>query len=181
MPSSRDVLVLFIQEKGGGVAHQEPPVVGVPETVDVQTVAQDGDAAESAFLRLVGDAVRRSGPKPAFLAVENHVYLVVGQAEGVVGAEVLVVFVNAVFVQAPGRGDPDVAVAVLGEGVHPLVGQAVGYDAAFCGEGERGVLPAVAGRQDEECSEEESQSDSHRFVSCIGDKDNAFLNKYEQK
>ena len=83
-------LVFFIQEEGGGVAHQEPSVMGVPESVDIPAVAQDGDAAEAAVLRLDGDAVGGSGPQPALLAVEDRIDLVVRQAEGVVGTEVLV-------------------------------------------------------------------------------------------
>ena len=61
--------------------------------------------------------------------------LVVGQAERVVGAEILMIFVDVVLVQAPEGGDPDVPVGVFGEGVYFLVGECVGdYDAACFAE-----------------------------------------------
>ena len=144
---------LFVKEiQGGGVAHQDPAVGGLPEAVGVAAVAQDGNPAETAFVRADGDAVRGSDPKPALLAVEDGIDLVVRQAQRIVGAEILMVVVDGIFVQAAGGGDPDVAVAVLGKSVHPLVGDAVGdHEARVSGRNGGDPVPAARqGKQDEQ-------------------------------
>ena len=144
---------LFVIEiQGGGVARQDPAVGSLPETVDVPAVAQDGNPAETAFVRADGDAVRGSDPEPALLAVEDGIDLVVRQAQRIVGAEILMVVVDGILVQAAGGGDPDVAVAVLGKGVHPLVGDAVGdHEARVSGRNGGDPVPAARqGQQDEQ-------------------------------
>ena len=139
-------LGFIIEEQGRGIAHQEFPIHRFQEPVGVPSVTQDGYAAETSLIRAEGDSVGCSGPEPARVGAEHDVDLVAGQVQGVFGAEILMVFVDAVFVQPPGRGDPDMSVGIFCKGVHLLVGEPVGNDdAAFRGGGQRRFPVAAAG------------------------------------
>ena len=131
-------------EQGGRIGHQDLPVPSLPDLVRAPAPAQDGDAAEAAFRRPDGDAAVGRGPEFAGRTAEDVVHHVVREAQGVLGVEVLVILVYAIFVQAAGGGDPDVTVVVLGEGVHPLVGQPVGHHDASVGAW-NGLFPFPAG------------------------------------
>ena len=121
------VFFRIVLEEDGGIAHQQFPVPGLPDPVGVRP-AGGGHVPEPAFGRQAGCPLRSRGPEDPGRTSENIVHLVVGEAERVVRAEILVVFVDAVPVEPAGSGDPDMPVGILGEGVHPLVGEAVGDD-----------------------------------------------------
>ena len=120
--------VRVIAEQLGGAVEQEPPVAGLDNLVDVQSAAFDRDALEAALVGAQRDAVGRADPEPPVGTSVQGRDLVVRQAERVVRAEVLVVVVDGVFVEPAEGPDPDVAVGVLRESVHPLVGKPVGDD-----------------------------------------------------
>ena len=91
------------------------------------------------------------------------VHHVVRKAQGILGMEVLVILIDAVLVQPAGGSDPDMSVSILGEGVHPLVGEAVGHDDAF-GRTGNGQFPFSAADGDGGGEEEGGyQSVIHRY------------------
>ena len=98
------------------------PVARLDDLVDVLVAAFDRDPQEAAVVGAQGGSVGRPDPEPAVGAPPQGRDLVVRQAEGVARAEVLVVVVDGVFVKAAEGADPDVAVGVFRESVHPLVG-----------------------------------------------------------
>ena len=74
--------------------------------------------------------------------------LVVGQSERVVGAVILVVFVDVVFVEAASGRNPDMSVGVFGKGVDFLVGEDVGqYGATVMTDASSGFPLVLAGVQ----------------------------------
>ena len=120
-----------IAEKRGSVAekHVAPGCFHYPGNVAV--VAQYLDPFERTCIRTVCQAVHRGDPQPSVTAFENRVDLIVGEAGRIVGTEILVELVYAVFVEAAEGCDPDMSVGIFSEGIDPLVGNAVGYDYAF--------------------------------------------------
>ena len=122
-------LFRIVYEQGLGVVQQDPPVRRLEDAAEIGIFSRVAHATESPGFRPVGDAVEGRRPQSAVTAAEHVVDLVVRQACHVVGAEILMVFVDVVFVQSAGRGDPDMAVGILRETVHFLVGQHVGNDA----------------------------------------------------
>jgi hypothetical protein len=63
-----------------------------------------------------------------------------------------VILVDAVPVESAGSGDPDMSVVILGEGVHPLVGQPVGNEdvSGRLGNGRSAALATCEGGQEED-------------------------------
>ena len=120
--------VRIVAEDLGGAVEQDLSVAGLDDFVDVRAAPLDRDALESAIVGAQRDSVGRADPKPPVGAFPQGRDLVVRQAEGVVRAEILVIIVAGVFVEPAEGADPDVAVGVLREGVHLLVGDPVGDD-----------------------------------------------------
>ena len=101
-----------------------------------------------------GDPAVRRGPDGSVRTAIDIVHLVVRKAQRIVRAEVLVILVDAVSVEPAGGGDPDMAVVILGEGVHPLVGEPVGNDdgPGRLGNGRRATLATCEDGQQEDIS-----------------------------
>ena len=112
----------LVGEQGQGIAEEHPAVRGFDDPAEIAVVSRNCDTLECACFRTESDSVHGSHPKPAVPGAINVVDLVVRQAEGVICTEVLVVFVDVVFVESAESTDPDMAVGVFGEGVHFLVG-----------------------------------------------------------
>ena len=76
---------------------------------------------------IIAQPAYRGHPQPSPRVAQQVQYLVVRQARGVVGAEVLVIIVPVISVQPPEGPYPDASLAVFGKGIHLLVRQGGGY------------------------------------------------------
>ena len=139
---------LVVAEELAGAVEEHAAVARLHDFGDVPGVAFHGDAPEAAFFRAQGDAVGRSDPELAGGVAVQGRHLVVWQAQRVVRAEILMILLDAVFIESAESADPDMAVGILREGVHPLVGKPVGdsHDLG-AGNGVLGVLRAGAGQR----------------------------------
>ena len=129
---------------------------------DVHKLAGNFHAVEFAIWGAPGKAVHGSNPKVPVLRGVHGRNLVVRKSQGVGGGEVLVELAAGVFVKAASRCHPYMAVGVLGEGVYPLVGNAVtnGYGALWKGKG-RVIALAAAGKK------EKRRKDGCQFYSHV--------------
>ena len=155
------VLVRVVLEQRGGIAHQELAVPGFPKVVGVRP-AGGGHVSELSFGRETGYPAVRRGPDGSVRTAKDVVHLVVGKAQRIIRTEVLVILVDAVSIEPAGGGDPDVTVRILGEGVHPLVGEPVGHDDGP-GRLGNGRSAASAARKGEQEGEKGQTLVFHRF------------------
>ena len=114
-----------ITEKLAGAVEEHLAVACFYDFGDVLGVPVHGDALETAFVRAQGDAVGRADPKLAGCVTIQCGNLIVRQAERIVRAEILVIILNAVFIEPAEGPDPDMAVGVFRKSVYPLVGKPV--------------------------------------------------------
>ena len=91
----------------------------------VPVAAQAGNPPEISGLCAVSHAVGRGGPEDPVAVAPDVVDLIVRKAQGVVRAEILVILVDVIFVEATESGYPYMAVGILRESVHSLVGKNV--------------------------------------------------------
>ena len=120
-----DVLFRIVTEDGSGIVCQEHALAGLHHRSDILVVIQDGNPLEASLRGPDRDAVDSGCPEPSVTALEDGIYLIVRQSCCVVGTEVLVIVVDAVFVEAAEGGDPYLAVRILGESIDTLVGYPV--------------------------------------------------------
>ena len=72
------------------------------------------------------------GDPQASARIAHHIFnLVVRKTEGIVGAEILVIFVHVIFVQPAESTHPYMALCILDNRVYHFVGKVIGNDRTF--------------------------------------------------
>ncbi len=111
---------------------------------DVAILAFRGRALESVGRRVLANAIDSGDPQSPLGIACNVLNVVVGQARGIVGAEILIILVAVILVEAPERGYPHLPIAVFGKSLDVLVGNVVGYHHRVVLVDERGLLATLA-------------------------------------
>lgn len=121
--------LLFIEDcQRGGAFEQQASFPAFEYLADVVIGVLNGIALEIAFVRVNADSVDRSHPKPSGGVAEEVVYLVVGQSQRIVRADVLMIIVDVEFVEPSKSAYSDMSQRILFESVDFLVGKFIRND-----------------------------------------------------
>ena len=91
---------VVVKQHLGTIVGKHTPVSVLQEFLDVLVGGLRPDALEAIHAGIAADAIHRCHPEPPLAIAEDILDLVVGQSHGVVGTEVLVVFMSVVAVQS---------------------------------------------------------------------------------
>lgn len=118
------LLVVFLYGKDAEGEH--PAVSRACQLHYVAVLAFRGYALKSVGRRVLAHAIDGGDPQPSLGIASYVLNVVVGQARGIVGTEILVILVAVKLVETPERGYPDLPIAVFGKSLDVLIGDVVG-------------------------------------------------------
>ena len=114
---------VVVKQHLGTVVGKHTAVSVLQEFLDVLVGGLRPDALEAIHAGIAADTIHRGHPEPPLAIAEDIFDLVVGQSHGVVGTEILVVFMSVVAVQSPEGAYPQLSRGILSDTLHTTVRQ----------------------------------------------------------